>query len=164
MLFAALHGFWQGPSAPHSGQATVYNVRHDGVFKSGLKNSKSIEEVLDAEELRDLLEEMARHVEKPAEPRVAAEELRLSTEVISQEVACWVFSEAQRATVTNLGDAGQEIVKEHYDLARRLVAENVRLIDGSAKDTSIVDGIRSSSVGAIRGSHDGHVSHCQVIW
>lgn len=72
-------------------------------------------------------------------------------------VARMALGEVQFTRVRNLAEEKQEIVAEHLELARRVVAETVKLVDGSDKDSTLVSVIRASPVGQIRGGEAGCV-------
>lgn len=142
-------------------QSLVYNVKHDGALKCSVKNGHSIEEALDAEDIREEVEEMDRQVVQvqPAVNTLLAAEGPEADSLAgpASAVVKMALGEVQFAKVRNLAEEKQEIVAEHLELARRVVAENVKLVDGSDKDSTLVSIIRASPVGQIRGGEAGYV-------
>ena len=144
-------------------QDTVYNIRYDGPLKVAVKANRSLDEALDSEDIREALEKIeslgAEELAAQKQPAAheAAEDATVGLPAAAADVCRLSLPQEQFEKLGSLGDDDQDVVAEHAALAARIVAENVRLLDGSDKESTITDIIRQSPVGMLRGSPEGSI-------
>lgn len=136
---------------PCAWQDLVYGMKHDALLRATSRRPDSIDATLTAEVIADALSAVTK---QSAMERGEVVDSRASIEkaddaaIVDVDFMIALQSGCLKAdTVVDLEDDDSAVIKEHQDLAVKLVQMNVKLIDGSMSDKDVLAQMSASTIG-----------------
>jgi hypothetical protein len=128
----------------------VFRTRMDGVLKLAVINSLSLDEVYDMENVAERWSQIETKVQAAPPTTVEEEEADFEVQDIPQEMLAEKDADLRKP-------AAQEAIREGLKEAQKVVAAGVRLLDGSEKDSSLMEQLKSSPLARLGGDDSGYV-------
>ena len=139
-------------------QDIVYCMKHDPTLRTTMRKPDSLNETLAIDVIKDALSAITKQsaVERGevVDSRASLENAEDAEDTVDVDFLIALQSGSLKVDhVTSLEEDESAIIKDHQELAIKLVQMNIKLIDGSLPDKDIVSLMRSSTIGTFDGGN-----------